>query len=89
MITNLQNYFWKRPKSQSKNVEFAEHRFVWKTLSSQVDLIWHLRPIRKVENARTLILFLSKFLQKLAFYDQKHEAKVSLFNVKVQFLKKV
>ena len=37
----------------------------------KVDLIWHLKPIRKVENARTLILFLSYFLQKLDFYDNK------------------
>ena len=43
----------------------------WKTLSSKVDLIWHLRPTRKVENARTLIFFLSCFLQKLDFYDNR------------------
>ena len=43
----------------------------WKTVSSKVDLIWHLRPIRKVENARTLIFFLSYFLQKLDFYDKQ------------------
>ena len=56
--------------NKSKNVNCSESRFLWKTLSSKVDLIWHLRPICKVENARTLILFLSSFLQKLDFGDQ-------------------
>ena len=59
------------PPKNTKNVKFYETRFFWKTLSSKVDLIWQLRPIRKVENARTLILFLSYFLQKLDFYDKK------------------
>ena len=45
--------------------------FVLENVSSKLDLIWHLRPIRKVENARTLILFLSYLLRKLHFYDQE------------------
>ena len=59
--------------------------FFRKTLSSKVDLIWHLRPIRKVENARTLILCLSYFLQKLHFYDQKTDLYV-VFWSQPQFL---
>ena len=42
-----------------------------KTVSSKVDLVWQLRPICKVENTRTLILYLSYFLQKLDFHDQQ------------------
>ena len=42
-----------------------------KMVSSKVDLIWQLRPIRKVENARTLIFSLPYFLQKHDFYDQQ------------------
>ena len=55
---------------KSKNVNMSENLFCRKTLSSKVDLIWHLRPIRKVENARTWIVFLPYVLQKLDFRDQ-------------------
>ena len=41
------------------------------TLFEKMALIWHLRQIRLRRNARTLILFLSWFLQKLDFYDEK------------------
>ena len=44
--------------------------FLGKTLSSKVDLIWQLWPIRLRQNARTLILFLSYFHTKLVFLDQ-------------------
>ena len=71
MITNLQKSIWKHPKSPSQNVEFSENRLLGKTVSSKVDLVWHLRPIRKVENARTLIFFLLYFLQQLDLYDKK------------------
>ena len=67
LFGNAQNH----PPKKQKNVKFSENRCYWKTLSSKVDLIWQLRPIRKVENARTLIFYHSYFLQKLDFYDQK------------------
>ena len=38
--------------------------------SSQVDLIWHTRPTRKVDNARALIIFLPWFLHKVDLLDQ-------------------
>ena len=62
----------KVPKSQ-KTSKYLKTDFCWKTVSWKVDLLWHLRPIRKVGNARTLILFLSSFLKKrkkLEFHDQ-------------------
>ena len=62
LLGNVQNH----PPETST---FLKTDFFWKTVSSKVDLIWHLRPIRKVENARTLIIFLSSFLQKLDFHD--------------------
>ena len=59
-------------KSQKKP-NFPKTDFYWKTLSSKVDLVWQLWSIRKVENTRTLILFLSSFpkkRKKLDFHDQ-------------------
>ena len=75
ILTNSQKCLRKHQKSALQKSRNTPHvpkaDFVGKTISSKVDLIWHLRPIRKVENARTLIIFLSYFLQKLDFYDQK------------------
>ena len=50
-----------------KHINMSEHRFFVETHSSKVDLIWHLRPIRKGQNDRILIFFLSCFHQKLDF----------------------
>ena len=47
-----------------------ENRCFKKTQFEKVDLIWHLRPIRKGQNDRTLIFFLSSFLQKVDFQHQ-------------------
>ena len=66
LLGNVQNH---SPK-KCKHVTNSENRLLGKTHSSKVDLIWHLRPIRKVENARVLILFLSCFLQELDSDDQ-------------------
>ena len=80
MITNPKRSFRKHPKPPSQKVpkrpktsNFLKTDVCWKTLSSKINLIWQLWPIRKVENARTLILFLSSFLKKtkkLDFHDQ-------------------
>ena len=82
MITNPSISLRKHPKppsqkapkqSTNKNVKFYETDFCRKTVSSKVDLIWQLWPIRKVENTRTLILVLSSFpkkTKKLDFHDQ-------------------
>ena len=77
ILTNSQTSLRKHPKPPSKkvktkNVTCSEHHVFWKTLSSKVDLVWQLWPICKVENARTLTLFLSYVLQKLDFYDHKN-----------------
>ena len=70
LFENTQNHPPKKSPKAKKRQLFRKLILCRKTLSSKVDLIWQLRPIRKVENARTLILFLSWFLQKLDFHHQ-------------------
>ena len=50
--------------NKCRNVDLSENHFCWESRFEQVDLICHLRPIRSVENDRTLIFFLSHVRQK-------------------------
>jgi len=59
-----------KTSKQHETLICLETIFVLRNISSKVDLIWQLRPIRKVEHARTLILFLSSLFQKLDFHNQ-------------------
>ena len=64
---NTQNH----PPESQKTHNSLKIDYCRKTLSSKDDLIWQLWPIRKVENARTLILLFPYFLQKHDFYNHK------------------
>ena len=62
MLGNVQNQSpKKRATTPIGQISFSE------TYSSKVDLIWHLRLIRKGHNDRILIIFVSCFHQKLDF----------------------
>ena len=64
LLENTQNHPPKKKQKTPTTLNFLKTDLCRKTLSSKVDLVWQLWPIRKVENARTLILFLSSFLKK-------------------------
>ena len=93
MITNPSESLRKRPKPPSKNspnsiVVSPKTDFYWKTLSSKVDLTWQLWPIRKVENTRTVILFLSsvrKKLKKTGLSRPKHSLLPQVFDLDPSF----
>ena len=61
-----------KTRKHHKTPTCLKTHFCWKTQFEKVDLIWHLRPIRKGQNDRTLILFLTDFLQQVDFHYQKH-----------------
>ena len=95
MITNPSKSFRKHPQPPSKKApknpkasNVPKTDFYWKTLSSKVDLTWQLWPIRKVENTRTVILFLSsvrKKLKKTGLSRPKHSLLPQVFDLDPSF----
>ena len=89
----LLGHFWDKSclTQMSKNHETSrllKTNFCRESLSSKVDLIWHLRPNPKVENARMLILFLSSFLQissKTGLSRPKHNLLLHVFDLNPSF----
>ena len=55
---NVEEYVYEKVKKSEKVKSLKYFFCVETTLSSKDDLIWQLKPIRKVEHARTLIFFL-------------------------------
>ena len=62
-VTFGTNHFFTKTSKNHETPRCLKTDFRRKTVSSKVDLIWQLRPIRLRQNARILILFLSSFLQ--------------------------
>ena len=87
-VTFGTNHFFSKTSNNHETSRFMKTDFCRKTLSSKVNLIWHLWSIRKVENARTLILFLSSFLQKpskTGLSRPKHNLLVHVFDLNPSF----
>ena len=87
-VTFGTNHFFTKTSKNHETSRFMKTDFCRKTLSSKVDLIWHLCSILKVENARTLILFLSSFLQissKTGLSRPKHNLLLHVFDLNPSF----